>query len=140
MKPVRQTKFSLFYADGRRLNYGNCLVSCIASWLDLPVDEVPNVYTFYGLDPKGTPPEDQLWSEIMNVWLAEKFGLELTFVRDAEDLPEGYVIARGKSMRNKPHTCIYEKRQGVLVPFFDPHPTDQFLADFDYYIIIETIQ
>lgn len=139
MKPVRQTKFSLFYADGRRLNYGNCLVACIASFLEMPVDEVPNIYTFYGLDPKGQEPEDQLWSVVMNIWLRSKFGKELRFWKSAGDLPSGYVIIRGKSMRNKPHTCIYENSTTGLIPFYDPHPTEQFLSSHDYYITIETI-
>lgn len=139
MKPVRQTKFSLFYSDGTRYSYGNCLVACIASWLDLPTDEVPNIYTFYGLDPRGKDPKDQLWAETMNTWLFNKFRMRLRFWISLEDVPDGYLIARGKSYRDKPHTCIYEKRGSDLQSFFDPHPTDQFLATLDYFITIETI-
>lgn len=139
MNPVRQTKFSLFYADGRRYNYGNCLVACIASWLDLSVDEVPNIYTFYGLDPKGTKIYDQKWVGIINQWLNLKFSKKLVFHPDRKSLNDGYVIVRGKSFRDKPHSCIYLKKDGVLQEFFDPHPTDQFLKEMDYFITIETI-
>jgi hypothetical protein len=139
MKPVRQTKFSLFYSDGTRYSYGNCLVACIASWLDLPIDEVPNIYTFYGLDPRGKNPKDHLWVEITNTWLYNKFRMRLRFWSSLEDAPDGHLIARGKSFRDKPHTCIYEKKGSDLQPFFDPHPTDQFLAKLDYFITIETI-
>ena len=53
MKTINQTKFSLFCAGGTRLTYGNCLVACIASILDESIDEIPNIYTFYGLYDKG---------------------------------------------------------------------------------------
>jgi len=64
MKLVNQTKFSLFYADGSRLNYGNCLIACVASILEERIDEVPNVYTFYGLDDNSIPMEDKYWFTI----------------------------------------------------------------------------
>ena len=70
MKPTNQTKFSLFYADGTRLTYGNCLVACVASILDESIDEIPNVYTFYGLDDKENKNiEDHWWFKILNIWL-----------------------------------------------------------------------
>lgn len=136
MIPVRQTKFSLFYADGKRYSYGNCLVACISSWLDLAVDEVPNIYTFYNLDTKGSNTEDSLWYQIMNIWLEKKFGMTLKMYRDVEEIPDGFVIVRGISQRGKPHTCIYSKSAGELNPFFDPHPTDQFLKGFSYFLVI----
>ena len=37
MKPISQTKNSLFFSDGTRLTYGNCLVACIASILEEPI-------------------------------------------------------------------------------------------------------
>jgi hypothetical protein len=139
MKPVRQNKFSLFYSDGTRYSYGNCLVACIASWLDLDVLEVPNIYTFYGLGEKSKDPRKQEWVKIMNHWLDLKFGYELKFYEDCKDIESEFIIVRGKSLRNRPHTCIYQKSGESLIPFFDPHPTDQFLATHDYFITIGTI-
>ena len=69
MKLTNQTKYSLFYSDGTRLTYGNCLIACVASFLDEPIDEVPNVYTFYGLDEKDKTTEDHAWFKVMNLWL-----------------------------------------------------------------------
>ena len=69
MKLTNQTKYSLFYSDGTRLTYGNCLIACVASLLDEPIDEVPNVYTFYGLDEKDKTTEDHAWFKVMNLWL-----------------------------------------------------------------------
>jgi hypothetical protein len=59
MKPTEQTKFSLFYPDGKRATYGNCLVANIASILELSIHEVPNVYVFYGMEKKETPTQSQ---------------------------------------------------------------------------------
>jgi hypothetical protein len=138
MNPVRQNKFSLFYLDGKRYSYGNCLVACIASWLDLDILEVPNIYTFYGLGEKSKDLQKQEWVKIMNHWLELKFGLELKFYKDINEFQSDYVIVRGKSLRNRPHTCIYKKEGDSVVPFFDPHPMDQFLGSFDYFIVIGT--
>ena len=70
MKPTLQTKFSLFYSDGRRLNYGNCLVACFASILEVPIDEVPNLYVFYGLDKNDNKDiTNHFWFTVMDKWL-----------------------------------------------------------------------
>jgi len=61
MTPTNQTKFSAFTSKGERITYGNCLVACIASVLDVDIHEVPNLYTLYGItrpqhpDEKPTP-------------------------------------------------------------------------------------
>lgn len=133
MKTVSQTKFSLFFSDGTRLTYGNCLVACIASILEEPIDEVPNLYTFYGLE------DDQLWFKVINMWLEKKHKKVLTKHSLDEETNESFVIMRGLSKRGKPHTCIYENRSNQLVPYFDPHPTSEYLSAEHYYYIIESI-
>lgn len=133
MKTVSQTKFSLFFSDGTRLTYGNCLVACIASILEEPIDEVPNLYTFYGLE------DDQLWFKVINLWLEKKHKKTLTKHSLDEETNEPFVIMRGLSKRGKPHTCIYENRSNQLVPYFDPHPTSEYLSAEHYYYTIESI-
>jgi len=133
VKTVSQTKFSLFFSDGTRLTYGNCLVACIASILEEPIDEVPNLYTFYGLE------DDQLWFKVINMWLEKKHKKVLTKHSLDEETNESFVIMRGLSKRGKPHTCIYENRSNQLVPYFDPHPTSEYLSAEHYYYIIESI-
>jgi hypothetical protein len=130
---VSQTKFSLFFSDGTRLTYGNCLVACIASILGEPIDEVPNLYTFYGLD------DDQLWFKVINMWLEKKHKKVLVKHSLDEETNEQFVIMRGLSMRGKPHTCIFENREGNLVPYFDPHPTTEYLSKQHYYYTIESV-
>ena len=73
MKKVNQTKYSLFYSDGKRMTYGNCLIACFASILELPIDEVPNVYVFYGLDKDKTLRGEHQWFKIMDLWLNMKY-------------------------------------------------------------------
>jgi hypothetical protein len=136
MKPVYQTKFSLFYSDGKRLTYGNCLIACVASMMDLPIDEVPNVYTFYGLDSEEKI-EDKLWFKTIDLWLERKFNKNLKYNNIGDITNQKYVIMRGLSMRSKPHTCIYENNDNQLVPFFDPHQTSEFLSRQDYFLTIE---
>lgn len=58
-----QTKFSAFDSKGERITYGNCLQTCIAMLLNLPVEEIPNVYAFYS---KANP---NLWLKVINDWL-----------------------------------------------------------------------
>ena len=136
MKPVYQTKFSLFYSDGKRLTYGNCLIACIASMMDLPIDEVPNVYTFYGLDSEEKI-EDKLWFKTIDLWLERKFNKNLKYNNIGDTTNQKYVIMRGLSMRGKPHTCLYENSDDKLIPFFDPHQTSEFLSRQDYFLTIE---
>jgi hypothetical protein len=137
VQPVFQTKFSLFYSDGSRYSYGNCLVACIATILRVSVDEVPNIYTFYGLDSKPkSNPEDQLWFQIMDMWLEKKHGKRLRKHNWGEDTDNTYVIVRGISKRHKPHTCIYRREEGELKPFFDPHPTGEFLLEEHYFLTV----
>ena len=140
MKTVSQTKFSLFFSDGTRLTYGNCLVACIASILGEPIDEIPNLYTFYGLDDKeNTETENHLWFKVINLWLEKKYKKTLVKHSLEEETHEQFVIRRGLSMRGKPHTCIFENREGNLVPYFDPHPTTEYLSKQHYYYTIESV-
>lgn len=137
MKPVLQTKFSLFYADGTRYSHGNCLVACLASILEVAIEEVPNIYVFYGLDGVEKNP---LWFEVTNLWLSRKHRKKLVKHPLGEPTSAEYVIMRGLSKRKKPHTCIYVNEDGTLTPFFDPHPTNQFLSEEHFYLTLVDLE
>lgn len=140
MKTVDQTKFSLFNADGTRLTYGNCLVACIASFLSEKIDEVPNLYVFYGLDKKDNRNvEEHLWFKIINIWLREKYNKCIKYNLSGTKTDQEFVIMRGISKRGNPHCCIFKNEIGKLVPYFDPHPTKQFLLQEHYFYTIEDI-
>ena len=68
MKPVMQTQFNL---------QGNCLSACIASLLELTIEEVPN---FHEGIPEGTPQDDPeganlFWSNVHAFLNKRGFGL-----------------------------------------------------------------
>lgn len=140
MKKVEQTKFSIFFADGKRLTYGNCLVACVASLLEESIDEVPNFYTFYGLEDNAhKKKENPMWMSVLNLWLENKHQKRISANGMEVSSDEEFVIIRGNSLRGKPHCCIFKNSPGGFVPHFDPHPTSQFLRDQHYYYSIKKI-
>ena len=145
MTPTNQTKFSAFTSKGERITYGNCLVACIASVLDVDIHEVPNLYTLYGItrpqhpDEKPTP----YWAEVLNTWMREKHGKQLEIIpelayasRVAKDpkYPRTAIV-KGMSHRDKPHCCIYHL--STLV--WDPHPSREGLKEMKHVYVIKTL-
>lgn len=155
----QQTKFSTFMSSGERITYGNCLVTCIANMMSLPIDEIPNLYTFYGAKT------EHLWMQVFNMWLNEVWirngalhqddKLEIRKFSPAELKTDAIedsifieVIARGLSMRGKPH-CILIKPNlvrlkldseglysGPLKDGHDPHPSKEGLSEVHYFYVI----
>lgn len=104
--------------------HGNCLQACLASLLELPLDDVPNFCS-----PDLGPVEK--WSLRMQSWLAEVHGLGWIPVLPSDQgeatYPEGTVIGyprglsikTGKSPRGDfQHSCV--ARDGEIV--HDPYP------------------
>jgi hypothetical protein len=109
--PVDQTKVG---------NEGNCLAACIASLLDLPIEDL------FSVDESMSTP--QMWDAVER-WLNGR-GLSLVYVHVREKGQEallGSVVGRtssirymawGSSPRGLEHSVVY--RDGELV--HDPHP------------------
>lgn len=97
MRPVDQTTYGV--------NDGNCFPACIASILEISIDEVPR---FYG------PSVDFLQ------WLAPQ-GLSATHYKGDNYVPPGFAIAAGPSLRfaGRLHACV--AYDGAIV--HDPHPS-----------------
>lgn len=97
MRPVDQTTYGV--------NDGNCFPACIASILEISIDEVPR---FFG------PSVDFLR------WLAPQ-GLSATRYKGSDYVPPGYAIAAGPSRRfaGRLHACV--AYDGAVV--HDPHPS-----------------
>jgi hypothetical protein len=122
MKPVDQTLTG---------EAGNCFSACLASLLELPVEQVPN-FGVDGLPPFGvTEAEHLLWSrrffENVNAWLAP-LGFSYFEVATPEALPEilwaavpsGFWIAVGPGGRETTnHAVVMQGREIV----HDPHPS-----------------
>lgn len=139
MKHIEQTKFSLFYPDGKRATYGNCLIANIASILEESINEVPNVYVFYGMEKKETLIEEQTWFNVLNIWLKFKHNKIMTKHELNEPTKSQYVIMRGLSPKDRAHTCVYENTNEGFVMVHDPHPLSVGLKTLQYYYTIENV-
>lgn len=115
MKPVKQTTF-LDKAKGTR---GNCLSACLASILELGIEEVPHFA------------EQAEWQESLFKWLA-RHGLEL---ENQNDAPNGLAIAIGYSPREIRHAIVVNN--GVMV--WDPHPDNNGLVSIQCYWTLQPL-
>lgn len=114
MKPVSQTKFG---------QEGNCLMACIASIFEVPLDSLPDLEAM----------KDRDWFRVMNATL-ETFGVKAFSVGNSKDrlAPSGYHIAVGQSPRDLQHAVVM--LDGKLA--HDPHPSRDGIRSVDYYLLI----
>lgn len=129
MKPVEQTKFG--YPDG------NCMMACVASITEIPLDELPDLRTEADLVGKS-------WWYVSEKALAKNGWIILWHEVEVDKLiPPGWSIANGDSPRgitNKDGSPV-----GHSVVVFDgelkhdPHPSDSGLdgPPYSYYILIK---
>ena len=119
MLPITQTKVVVRNSKDEIVIRGNCYAAAIASLLEIPITEVPNVETLFHI-------EGQLWLDVMLKFLESK-GYKLQTKSVTED--GYYYIASGDSPRGVKHSVIYFN--GKMV--HDPHPTREGLLSIDYY-------
>jgi len=148
MIPVTQTKVNVKNSNDETVVYGNCFAAVIASMLEVPITEVPNVEVFFHMSHPH-------WSIIMDTFLKSK-GWELWgddryrcfhsgLITDQEEmdkapelceqLKDTYYLASGLSARGVHHICIY--KNGQLV--WDPHPSREGLKTIDTFQTLEKI-
>ena len=155
MIPVTQTKVVVKNSKGEEVVRGNCFAACIASILEVPITEVPNVEVFFHLDTG-------YWSEVMLTFLETK-GWELCtdemlkrfhpnqstpkgfdfrgtdengYIPEYYDYKDKYYLVSGKSPRGVHHICIY--KNGELA--HDPHPSREGLVTLEYFQTLEKVQ
>lgn len=147
MIPVTQTKVNVKNSKGETVVYGNCFAAVIASIMEVPIDEVPNVEVFFHIN-------DITWIQVMDMWLKSKgwehsgddrykcFHRDIDAEMDIETannymmLKDNYYFVVGKSPRGINHVCIYQN--GVMV--WDPHPTKEGLVTVEYFESLERIK
>lgn len=140
MIPITQTKVVVQNSKGEMVVRGNCLAACLASLLEMPISEVPNIETLYGID------NNYYW-EVLWRWLGH-IGYEIStderfrcFHGDEsksefkEQLKDKYYLVSGKSQRGFQHICIY--KNGELV--HDPHPSKEGIVTEEYFESLEFI-
>ena len=115
MKPVKQ-----LICHGE--DNGDCLRACVASILELPIEDVPNF-----ADTTGDHIE--FW-RLNNSWAMKK-GFKYVTISISEDsiwdiIGDIFCIASAKSPRRKDqwHSVVW--RNGIV---HDPHPSNDFLAE-----------
>ena len=111
MKPVMQTKL--------KPPRGNCWAACVASVLELPLEDVPDV-EFEQMDATPGAPDVLRFWKVWREWLAERgLGLQCVGLSDEHPIPPGILIVTGRSPRGDwQHSVVY--KDGVLA--HDPHP------------------
>jgi hypothetical protein len=101
MRPVDQTTYGALD--------GNCFSACVASILELPIEDVPP-FVIYGGD----------WARYFSRWLAAR-DLAMTYYNAmrGDRSPPGFSIAGGPSKRfgGRKHACV--ALDGIVV--HDPH-------------------
>jgi hypothetical protein len=105
MRPVDQTTFGV---PG-----GNCFSACIASILELAIEDVP-----YFMGDFQEP--DQAYADRFEAWLLPRgfYPMYFNYSKHASSLVRGYHLLGGRSPRG-PHAVV--ARAGVMI--HDPHPS-----------------
>lgn len=126
MIPVTQTKVVVKNSKGEMVVRGNCFAAVVASLLELPITEVPNVEVLFDV-------EEVTWYGIMQAFIRSK-GYDLVtnnaFLRafhqdeecdiyDAKYTLNKYYIVSAMSPRGVMHCVIY--KNGKMI--HDPHPS-----------------
>jgi hypothetical protein len=129
MIPVTQTKVVVKNSKGETVVRGNCFAAAIASIVEMPLTDVPNVEVLFDVD-------DVSWYGVMCAWLnANGFELKTNngfnvfhnpeiFANEVRvdlfnELMGRYYLVSGMSPRGVMHVCVYQ--DGIMV--HDPHPT-----------------
>jgi hypothetical protein len=148
MIPVTQTKVVVKDSNGKIVQNGNCYAAAIASMLEVPITEVPNVEVFFPI------PHSDYWNEVMLYFLTAK-GWDLCCddrfrvfhdgqfgVKDGkraeymEYCKDKYYLVTGKSTRGVHHITIW--KNGEMV--HDPHPTREGILTLETFQTIEKIE
>ena len=144
MIPVTQNKVVVKKTTGETVIRGNCYAAVIASFLDLPITEVPNFeiwYQFEGsfyddlrdrfLNLKGYKWEDEdayLFRVFHDDMLDDLSHMDAEKIAECKELlKDRYYFCAGYSPRGIYHITIW--KNGKLI--HDPHPTKEGLKSID---------
>ena len=138
MIKIDQTKVVVKNQQGKMVLRGNCYAACIASILEVPITEVPNVEVLFHI-------EGAYWSDVMERFLSSKgykladshkfrvfhdpeYGIQegerANWIEQCENI---FYLVSGQSPRGVSHMVIYKKGRMI----HDPHPTKEDITTFD---------
>lgn len=114
---------TIFVTDPKRL--GNCVAACVASYLGVPLEAVPNFVEF-GSDLAGDDTDPHAWWWLFLGFMAGH-GLWVHQLDSVDDVvePGELLFVAGPSPRGVAHQVLY--RDGDL--WHDPHPSRAGLLD-----------
>jgi hypothetical protein len=106
MKPVYQTKYGI--------PHGNCFMACVASILEVPLEECPDLYD--------EEQQGKNWWGVSVAFVGSKgklldSGWDRSVHGDPPIIPSGYSIALGVARNGIGHACV--ALEGKIV--HDPH-------------------
>jgi len=109
MIPVKQTRLH----NEPEGSIGNCWEACIASILELPIEDIPDC-------------ADENWWTATQNWLLKNCGAKLLRINNTGEKtilpgPFTYYILSGKSPRSDVQHAVVAHRGGIV---HDPHPSD----------------
>ncbi|HMY20843.1 MAG TPA: hypothetical protein PKA58_31180 [Polyangium sp.] len=87
---------------------GDCMSACIASILELPLEEVPHFAKY----------DD--WRERLDAWLRDRGMYSIEGIFNGDWRPDGLYLLGGKSPRHDGSHCVVARGHEVL---HDPHPS-----------------
>ncbi len=126
MLKLNQTKTNKFNDLGVKIERGNCYAACVAMMIGKNIEDVPE---FEHL------PDDGSWFTTSWDFLTSiGYSFDVHHFRHGEPIPDGYVIACGKSPRGDwGHSVVYFN--GEL--YHDPYPSGNGIDKVDYCLIIQ---
>ena len=125
MKPVDQTIFG-GYVEGQTHPVGNCFQACIASLLNMDLDQVPHfVDQMVRLKLGRDTAQLNKWLDKYLLCYVEVYARHNPIELDVPD--DVYYLASGPGPRGHRHAVIY--RAGALA--HDPHPSREGLLSVD---------
>lgn len=155
-----QSKVVVRNSENKIIQHGNCYQTAIASLLEIPPTEVPNIETLFDIGAGYAYAVMHKWLNNIGMnynsgaWQFSIFHENNPKIKDAEHIQEylrdlsedakltirsqykdKYYLVSGLSSRGVHHICIYQN--GILA--HDPHPTQEGIITEEYFECLEPI-
>ena len=125
MKPVEQTVLG---------DQGNCFEACVASLLEIPLEDCNIFPDGVGLDSEADKASGRHWWIVFQEWLRlnhKRHPIYIMFSEMGGDKPKGYSIISGPGPRGLLHSTV--GLDGEVA--HDPHPSKAGLVSVRDYIL-----
>ena len=124
MKPIYQTKFR--GSDSPVGERGNCFQAAVASLLELPLEEAPDIQEY---------DEEMKWFDIFREWLNKRGLTAFGLSTEGNILLQGYHLIETKSttlQNGELHVCVGYNQKII----HDPNPNATSVGEIADYIVV----